>query len=98
MAPCGLDGSGGRSKEAEWRSKPKATPEKRRSRELHHDVGPSRSGSTKSDSENRSRPASGKGRSELGIGGVRQARLAGWAFEPEDGTSGLSEKRSGAPV
>ena len=73
-------------------------PGKRRSRELHQDVGPSRSGSTKSDSENRPRPASGKGRSELGNGGVRQARLAGWAFEPEDGTSGLSERRSGAPV
>ena len=27
MAPCGFDGSGGRSKEAERRSKPKATPE-----------------------------------------------------------------------
>ena len=27
MAPCGLDGSGHRFKEAEWRSKPKAIPE-----------------------------------------------------------------------
>ena len=27
MALCGLDGSGDRFKEAEWRSKPKVTPE-----------------------------------------------------------------------
>ena len=100
MAPCGLVGSGGRFKEAEGRSKPKATPE---SGDLGNFTTTSglaeaavRSQLTESE---RRRLARGKGRSEPQHRGAETGR-ARWGGSPKtaDGTSGLSERRLGAPA
>ena len=56
-------------------------------------------GSTKSKGDSsRTRPASGKGRSEPGNRALRQAGPVGWALEQEDGISGQGERRERAPV
>ena len=60
----------------------------------HQDVGASGCGCTKSTVKARSRPARGKGRRELGIGGLRQAGLAKWAAMTAGGTSGYAKRQS----
>ena len=47
---------------------------------------------TKSTDKARTRPACGKGSSELGIGELRQAGPAEWAVATADGTTGQRER------
>ena len=86
MAPCGFDGSGGRSKEAERRSKPKATPESGDLGNLIKTSGLAESGSTKSAvGSERRRSARGKGKSEPQHRGTETGRAC-WGGPPRQQT------------
>ena len=77
MALDGLTGAAGGSKRGGVGAS-RRRPRKSRSRQLHQDVDASQSGSTKQKKEDRTGPARGKGRSEPGTRGLRQAGPAGW--------------------